>query len=318
MNSLDVPSRVRINEVVLRDGLQNEAAFVPTDEKIRLADRLSLTGVAKIEVTSFVSPKAIPNLRDAAEVMAGIARHPGVSYCALVPNAKGAEGALAAKADEINLVMSIGERHNLANMRMTCAQSLAGFRTIMDLVAGSGVKVNGVIATAFACPFEGTQPLSRVMWAIESYLELGMDAITLCDTTGMAFPTQVRSYCGAVRQAFPQVPLTLHFHDTRGQGLANVMAALAAGVDSFEGSLGGIGGCPYAPGATGNVCTEDVVHLLEGCGIATGVDLDSLLSLSREMPKLLGHDMPGHVMHAGKSSDLHAFTPDASQKIPCL
>jgi hydroxymethylglutaryl-CoA lyase len=301
-----------MTEVCLRDGFQNEPNFVPTADKIRLVDRLSLTGVARIEVTSFVSPKAIPNLRDAAEVMAGITRQPGVVYSVLVPNEKGAARALEAKADEINLVMSIGEQHNLANLRMTCEQSLAGFRGIMKLVAGSGVRVAGSIATTFGCPFGGMQPLSRVMWAVETYLGMGMDAVSLCDTTGMAFPRQVETYCGAVLKAFPAVPVTLHLHNTRGMGQANVMAALAAGITSFDASLGGIGGCPYAPGATGNISTEDTVHMLEGCGIDTGVDLGALLALAREMPALVGHDVPGQVLHAGKSSDLHpcpAFPP---------
>lgn len=309
----NAPSRVFINEVSVRDGFQSEPGFVPTAEKIRLIDRLSRSGVAKIEVTSFVSPKAIPNLRDAAEVMAGITRQPGVVYAALVPNDKGAERALAAKADEINLVMSIGESHNLANMRMTCAQSLAAFRSVMASVAGSGVKVNGVVATAFGCPFEGVQPLSRVLWAVERYLALGMDGLALCDTTGMAFPRQVETYCAAVLKAFPGVPLTLHFHNTRGMGLANVLAALSAGITSFDASLGGIGGCPFAPGATGNVCTEDTVHMLEGCGVATGVDLDALLELAREMAPLLGHEVPGQVMRAGKSTDLHPCGPQAAR-----
>jgi hydroxymethylglutaryl-CoA lyase len=307
------PRRVYINEVAVRDGFQSEPHFVPTDEKIRLIDGLSRTGLAKIEVTSFVSPKAIPHLRDAAEVMAGITRQPGVIYVALVPNAKGAERALAAGANEINLVMSIGESHNLANMRMTCAQSLEQFRAVMRIVAGSPVKVNGSIATAFGCPFDGRQPLSRVLWAAESYLALGMHGLTLADTIGMADPVQVETYCRGVREAFPDVPLTVHFHNTRGMGMVNVLAALAAGVNSIDASLGGIGGCPYAPGATGNICTEDTVHMLEACGIGTGVDLDALLALARELPALLGHDVPGQVVHAGKSTDLRQREEAARQ-----
>lgn len=296
--------RVFINEVALRDGFQSEPRFVPTADKIRLIDALAGSGLRKIEATSFVSPKAIPNLRDAAEVMLGIGRRPGVSYVALVPNEKGAERALACRTDEINLVMSIGESHNLANMRMSCAQSLAEFRRVMALVKGSGVKVNGTIATAFGCPFEGEQPLSRVSWAAGEYLALGMDSLTLADTTGMAHPAQVRLFCQVVRASYPGIPVTVHFHNTRGMGLANVMAAVEAGIDSIDASLGGIGGCPYAPGATGNICTEDTVHMLEACGIATGVDLDALLALARGLPELLGHPVPGQVMQAGKRSEL--------------
>ncbi|AWI79281.1 hydroxymethylglutaryl-CoA lyase [Parazoarcus communis] len=305
------PRRVCLNEVSVRDGFQSEAVFVPTEDKIRLIDALSATGLARIEVTSFVSPKAIPNLRDAAEVMQAITRVPGVIYTALVPNEKGAERALACAADEINLVMSIGERHNLANMRMRCDQSLAQFRNIMKLVAAAPVRVNGTIATAFGCPFDGEQPLDRVLWAAGEYLAMGMHSLTLADTTGMGHPQQVADFCRAVRTAFPGVPVTAHFHNTRGMGLANVLAAVDAGVDSIDASLGGIGGCPYAPGATGNICTEDTVHMLEACGIDTGVDLDALLDLARELPTLLGHPVPGQVLQAGKRTQRQAC-PEAA------
>ncbi|RAI35042.1 hydroxymethylglutaryl-CoA lyase [Rhodoplanes serenus] len=307
MGTTTTPARVFINEVATRDGLQNEKTFVPTPRKIALVDALSRTGVAKIEVTSFVSPKAIPNLRDATEVMAGITRQPGVVYTTLVPNNRGALRAIEAKVDEINLVMSIGEKHNLANMRMTCDESLAGFRDVMGTMAGSGIRVTGSIATAFGCPFEGEQPLDRVLWATETYLNLGMVGVTLCDTVGMAHPRQVGRFCRAVRDRFPGVPFTVHFHDTRGMGLANVMAALDAGIDSFDTSLGGIGGCPYAPGATGNISTEDTVHMLEACGVATGVDLDAILPLARGLTTLLGRQVGGQVARSGKRTDLHAF-----------
>lgn len=300
------PQRVYVNEVAVRDGFQSEPDFVPTERKIELIDRLSQTGLAKIEVTSFVSPKAIPNLRDAAEVMRGITRRPGVVYVALVPNERGCERALACEVDEINLVMSVGERHNLANMRMTCAQSLEQFRRVMALVRGTKVRVHGTVSTAFGCPFDGDQPVSKVLWAVAQYLELGMHGITLADTTGMAHPRQVNELARAFFEAHPRVPLTLHFHNTRGMGLANVIAALESGVASFDASLGGIGGCPYAPGATGNICTEDLVHMLESSGIDTGVDLDLLLSIARDLPGVVGHDVPGQVLKAGKRSDLHA------------
>ena len=300
----NAPRRVQVNEVSVRDGFQSEPGFVPTEEKIRLIDALARTGLARIEVTSFVSPRAIPNLRDAAEVMQGITRWPGVIYTALVPNEKGAERALACGADEINLVMSIGERHNLANMRMNCDQSLEQFHRIMTLLAGTPLRVNGTIATAFGCPFDGELPLDRVLWAADEYLAMGMHGVTLADTTGMAHPRQVGEFCRAVRATFPGVPVTAHFHNTRGMGLANVLAAVDAGVASIDASLGGIGGCPYAPGATGNVCTEDTVHMLEACGIDTGVALDALLALARELPALLGHAVPGQVLQAGKRTQL--------------
>lgn len=306
MLSAQLPGKVHINDVAVRDGFQSEPAFVPTEEKIRLIDRLSQTGLAKIEVTSFVSPKAIPNLRDAAEVMQGITRAAGVTYVALVPNERGCERALEAKVDEINLVMSIGETHNLANMRMTCEQSLEQFRGVMRLLQGSAMRVNGTVATAFGCPFEGEQTVYRALWAAEQYLGMGMHSITLADTTGMAHPRQVEQATRAFRDAFPEVPLTLHFHNTRGMGLANALAGAVAGATSFDASLGGIGGCPFAPGATGNICTEDLVHMFESCGVATGVDLDALLAAARDLPSIVGHDVPGQVMRSGKRTELAA------------
>jgi hydroxymethylglutaryl-CoA lyase len=302
-------SRVYINEVAVRDGFQSEPLFVPTDDKVEIVNALSRTGLAKIEVTSFVSPKAIPNLRDAEEVMHRIEREPGVIRVALVPNERGCERAIACKVDEINLVMSIGERHNLANMRMTCEQSLAQFRRVMDLVKGTGVRVNGSIATAFGCPFEGDLSPARVMWAAGEYLGMGMNSVTLADTTGMAHPRQVNEISSRLLAAHPGVEVTLHFHNTRGMGLANVIAGLEAGVASYDASLGGIGGCPYAPGASGNICTEDLVHMLESSGFDTGVDLDKLLAIARGLPELLQHDVPSQVLKAGKRTDLHATGP---------
>jgi len=299
------PARIYVNEVAVRDGFQSEPNFVPTDQKIGIVNRLAKTGLAKIEVTSFVSPKAIPNLRDAEEVMRGIERQPGVVYVALVPNERGCERAIACGVDEINLVMSIGEKHNLANMRMTCEQSLAQFRRVMDLVKGTPLRVNGTIATAFGCPFEGDIEPARVLWAARQYHDLGMHSVTLADTTGMAHPRQVNEVSSAVANAQPGLPITLHFHNTRGMGLSNVIAGVEAGVTSYDASLGGIGGCPYAPGATGNICTEDLVHMLESSGLHTGVDLDLLLSVAGDLPRIVGHDVPGQVLKAGKRTDLH-------------
>ena len=299
------PSRVSINDVVVRDGFQSEPSFVPTETKISLINRLSRTGLAKIEITSFVSPKAVPNLRDAEDVCQRITRVPEVSYVALVPNLMGCERALRCDIDEINLVMSISETHNLANMHMTTAQSLKQFADVAQVVRTTRTQINGTVATAFGCPFEGHQAQDKVLAAVASYLDLGMHSITLADTTGMANPVQVRAMAEAFFDAFPKVPLTMHFHNTRGMGLANVLAAASSGVTRFDGSLGGLGGCPFAPGATGNICTEDTVHMLEACGIRTGVDLDSLLNLARELPLIVGHDVPGQLVRSGKSSALH-------------
>ncbi|WP_428031992.1 hydroxymethylglutaryl-CoA lyase [Ancylobacter sp.] len=299
------PPRAFIQEVVTRDGLQIEPRFLPTEDKVALIDALSQTGVAKIEVTSFVSPRAVPNLADAREVARAITRRPDVTYVALVPNLRGAEAALEAGMDELNLVLSASETHNLANMRMTPAQSLGGFRAIAGAAAGTGARLNGSIATAFGCPFEGEQSPEKVLDLAQAYLTAGLQSVTLADTTGMANPAQVFALVRGFRARFGDVPLTLHFHNTRGMGLANALAALQAGADRFDASLGGIGGCPFAPGATGNISTEDLVHMLEAMGVETGVDLPALLALARSLPALLGHDIPGQVAKAGRSGDLH-------------
>jgi len=298
--------RIFIHDVVARDGLQIEPQFVPTDRKIELIDLLSATGVAKIEATSFVSPKAVPNLRDAAEVMAGIRRNPAVTYVALIPNARGAERALAADVDEVVMVASASETHNRANMRQSVAQSFAGFREVIDVLRGSRTRAVGAVATAFGCPFEGVLPDAQIVDCVARYVDLGVAGVTFGDTTGMADPARVQTLVGVVRQRWPDLPLTLHFHNTRGMGLANVLAGIAAGVVRFEGCLGGLGGCPFAPGATGNVCTEDVVHMLQCMGFDTGVDLDLLLAASRRLGEIVGHELPGQVAKAGKVTDLHA------------
>lgn len=305
MNAPTLPARVFIQEVVTRDGLQIEPRFLPTEDKIALIDALSQTGVAKIEVTSFVSPKAVPNLADAREVARAIQRRPGVTYVALVPNLRGAQEALDAGLDELNLVLSVSRTHNLANMRMTPEQSLEGFRAIAALAAGTTATLNGSIATAFGCPFEGAQSPEKVLDLAQAYLEAGLHSVTLADTTGMGNPRQVFALVSAFRARFGDVPLTLHFHNTRGMGLANVLAALEAGADRFDASLGGLGGCPFAPGATGNISTEDLVHMLDEMGVTTGVDLPALLALARSLPALIGHDIPGQVAKAGRSGDLH-------------
>jgi hydroxymethylglutaryl-CoA lyase len=296
---------VFIHEVVTRDGFQIEPQFVPTERKIELIDALSGTGVAKIEVTSFVSPKAVPNLRDAEAVMAGIRRDPAVRYVALIANVKGAERAVAARVDEVNLVVSVSETHNRANVRRSTAASFEGFAEIVRALDRSGIAVTGSLSTAFGCPFEGEQAPARVMQLVQRYVDLGADAVTLADTTGMAHPRQVQALASAVSEQWPDLEVALHFHNTRGMGLANALAGLAAGVRRYEGCLGGLGGCPFAPGATGNICTEDLVHMLHAMGYDSGVDLDKLLGVSRRLGEIVGHDLPGQVVKAGKTSDLH-------------
>lgn len=298
---------VFIHEVVARDGFQIEPQFVPTERKIELIDALSETGVAKIEVTAFVSPKAVPNLRDAEAVMAGIRRNRSVRYVALIANPRGAERAIAARVDEVNLVVSVSESHNRANVRRSTDASFDGFEEIVRELDGTGIAVGGALSTAFGCPFEGEQAPGRVMRFVNRYADLGVQSVTLADTTGMAHPKQVLALCSEARERWPDLELVLHFHNTRGMGLANVLSGLAAGVRRYEGCLGGLGGCPFAPGATGNICTEDLAHMLECMGYRTGVDLDKLLAASRRLSVIVGHDLPGQVVKAGKATDLHPF-----------
>lgn len=300
--------RIHFNEVVTRDGFQNEPAFVPTDAKVALIDELSACGYAKIEVTSFTSAKAIPMLRDAEAVMGRVRRVPGVETTVLVPNVRGAERALESRADELNLVMSVSETHNLANLRMPREKSFAGLREVIEMAhaAPAGrVPVNVSLSCCFGCPMEGHVPEAEVLRWAGRFAELGVRGLTICDTTGMAHPTQVARLCRALRERFGGLQLTLHFHNTRGMGLANVLASVQEGIDRFDGSLGGLGGCPYAPGATGNICSEDAIHMLQAMGYDTGIDLPRLLAVARRLPAIVGHDVPGQVAKAGRITDLN-------------
>ncbi|OUL74521.1 hydroxymethylglutaryl-CoA lyase [Paraburkholderia hospita] len=294
-----------VQEVAPRDGLQIEPTWVETADKIALIDQLSTAGFTRIEAGSFVSPKAIPALRDGEAVFTQIQRRAGVVFVALVPNVKGAERALNAHADELNLVMSASQTHNRANMRMSCEASLVAFGDIVRLAKHFPVSLNATVATAFGCPFEGKIDEDRVVSIVDTYREMGIDGITLADTTGMANPRQVARLVKRVLQRLPADALTLHFHNTRGLGLANVLAAYEVGARRFDAALGGLGGCPFAPGASGNICTEDLVNLCDEIGIPTGIDLPKLIALSRTLPALLGHDVPGQLMKAGRNCDVH-------------
>jgi hydroxymethylglutaryl-CoA lyase len=303
--------RIHMQEVGTRDGLQVEAAFVATDAKIALVNALSQAGMAKIEVTAFVSPQAIPALRDAEIVMREITRQPGVVYTALVPNVRGAERAIEAGTDELNLVMSASETHNLANLRMTREQSFAALSQVAALAVAAGRSVNISLSCSFGCPMEGEVPGATVLgWAQRFVEQIGANGVTLCDTTGMAHPGQVAALTQAFRARWPATELTLHFHNTRGMGLANVLAAIDAGAGRFDASLGGIGGCPYAPGATGNVCSEEIVHALDVMGYDTGVDLAQLIAAAKQLPGLIGHDIPSQIVKAGRRLDLHPVPAD--------
>ncbi len=300
-----LPRQVTIIEVGPRDGLQNISLFLPTSDKIRLVNALAHAGLRQIEATSFVHPKAIPQLQDAEALMSGIERVPGVRYCALVPNERGAQRALASGVDEITLVVSASESHNRNNVRRSVEESLKGFLPIAALAKDAGVPVRGGIATSFGCPFEGRVSTERVVAIAKRLQDLGVTEVVLADTTGMANPVQVVATLEHVRAALHDLELSVHFHNTRGAGLANALAALQAGVTVFEASLGGLGGCPFAPGATGNVCTEDLVHMFEQMGIQTGVNIDELVVVANMAQELLGQELPGQVMKAGPANRLY-------------
>ena len=307
--------RLYFNEVSTRDGFQIEPEFVPTDSKIDLIDALSECGYAKIEVMSFTSPKAIPMLRDAEEVMGRIKRVAGVEYTVLVPNLRGAERALESRADELNLVMSVSETHNLANLRMPREHSFSALTEVIKRVDGQ-TPINVSLSCAFGCPMEGLVTQQEVLQWAQRFADLGVRGLTICDTTGMAHPGQVSHLVDALQAKLTQ-QLTVHFHNTRGMGLANMLAAVQGGIERFDGSLGGLGGCPYAPGASGNVCSEDAVHMLQAMGYDTGMALERLLHVAREMPTIVGHDVPGQVAKAGPSLTLHpapAYVAELRQK----
>ena len=306
--------RIFINDVAVRDGFQIEKDIISTETKIALIDALSDTGIAKIETTSFVHPKLVPNMADAVEVLANIKRVDNVTYSVLVPNLKGMERAIAThksqgRIDEINVVVSVSETHNRANVNRTCDESFADFAIMVKMAKDAGIRINGSLSTSFGCPFEGHVPEERVLAFAKRFADLGYEGVSLADTTGMANPAQVERVSAAAVMQFPQIELTLHFHNTRGMGLANVVAGIKAGITHYDGSLAGLGGCPFAPGATGNICTEDMVNMLEDMDFDTGVDLDLLLAAAVKMPMVVGHDVPGQVMRAGKTLHLHAV-PD--------
>ena len=292
--------RLYIQEVVTRDGFQAESSFIPSADKIALINRLSLAGYAKIEVTSFTSPKAIPMLADAEEVMSKIERVPGVVYTVLIPNLKGAERALRVGVDEFNLVMSVSETHNQSNLRMTRADSAKALGDVIRLAHDAKVAVNVSLSTSFGCPMSGMTPLSELRHWIDHFANEGVRGISICDTTGMANPQHVKEVCEQAQSKYPAMEWTLHFHNTRGMGLANALAAVEAGINRFDSSLGGLGGCPYAPGATGNVCTEELVHMFDLMGYNTNINLDLLLECSAQLRDLVGRALPSQLLLAGK------------------
>ncbi len=292
------PERVIITEVGPRDGLQNESRIMPLEQKVALIDRLSATGLKRIEAVSFVHPKAIPQMADAAEVMRRIQRRPGVTCIGLVPNEVGARNALAAKVDEISVVVSASESHNRANVNRSIAESLEGIRNVARLARDAGVPWTGYVSTAFGCPYEGAVDPDVVLRLAREMRDAGACAIALGDTIGIANPRQVFDIASRILSEIPPSECRLHFHDTRGMALANVVAAMQAGAAQFDGSIGGLGGCPYAPGASGNVATEDMVAMLHAMGIDTGIDLNSLLDAAWLAEDVVGRPLEGRAKRA--------------------
>ena len=298
---------ITIREVGTRDGIQSLGAFIDTAHKLELLEALADTGLKRIEATSFVNPRAVPQMADAAEVMARVRRRDGVSYEALVPNVRGAQDALAASVDAVLVVVTASEAFNQKNVRMSVEASLAQFAEIKLLADTRRVACIGAIGTAFGCPYEGDIPESRLFALINRFLGMGFSELMLADTTGMANPLQIERTMGRVLQRWgDRVAFGLHLHNTRGMGLANVVAGLQAGVTTFDASVAGIGGCPFAPQAAGNISTEDTVHMLQEMGIDTGIDLERLIKVARLAQEILGRELPGQVMKAGPRWQLHA------------
>jgi hydroxymethylglutaryl-CoA lyase len=299
----ELPKSVLIREVGPRDGFQNEPETIATADKVRLIDMLSATGLPRVEVTSFVRPDVIPQLADAEEVLSSVERRDGVAFSVLIPNERGLERALEMRErfDEVNVFLSASQTHNRKNVNRSIEESLAGLERTLATAGEAGLRREGVISVSFGCPYEGEVPPDRVFGIAERLIAAGCEEISFGDTTGMANPRQVHEFFAAARDRFGPsgVELTAHFHNTRGQGLANVLAALEEGIDSFEASFGELGGCPVPPGSTGNISSEDLVSMLDEMGLETGVDLPGLIAASRAAQETLGRPLGAHLLKAG-------------------
>jgi hydroxymethylglutaryl-CoA lyase len=301
-----LPDRVTLYEVGPRDGLQNESRPVPTADKISMVNALARTGLPHIEITSFVNPKWIPQLADASDVARGIERRDGVSYSCLVPNRRGFDSALAAGMRVVAVFLSASETHNKKNVNKSIAETLLAFEEVMGPAREAGVRVRAYVSTVYGCPYEGPVDPERVIELCGSLHKLGVYQISLGDTIGVATPLQVEYVLSRLLKLYPQEQLALHFHDTRGTALANILIGVGLGVTTVDSALGGLGGCPYAPGASGNVATEDVVYMLHGMGVQTGVNLDALVDCSQKVAAWVGHELPSKFLKARLGERLRA------------
>ena len=301
-----IPSSVTLCEVGLRDGLQNEKTLISTAEKLSMLRSLIDAGFPVIEVGSFMHPKAVPQMADTDELFREIGDVPNVELRALIPNVRGVQRAIDCGCKKVKLNVPASRQHNLHNLNMTPEQSVAGFVSCVELAQANDIAISGSISMPFASPWEGRTPVEDVDAIIEAYLSVGIDEISLSDASGMAVPNQVRALCAHVLEKYPQASWWLHFHNTRGMAMANIIAAMDAGMTRFDSAFGGLGGCPFVPGAAGNISSEDVIHMCDESAIKTGVDVTKVMAVSRHLRELLGRDMESYVLRAGRSCDLLA------------
>ncbi|XJZ28646.1 hydroxymethylglutaryl-CoA lyase [Bacillota bacterium Lsc_1132] len=309
-----LPSKVVVCEVAPRDGFQAEKVWISTEKKVEIIKKLATTGIQSMEITSFVHPKAIPQLKDAEEVVRQSQEITGIKFRALVPNVRGAQRAIDSGIKKLKLMLSASDSHSLSNANCLTKEAMDGFEPILELAEKNSVKVGGSISVAFGCPFEGKVTIERINTIVQRYIDYGINEISLADSTGMANPHQVYSMIGQLRNNFPEMLFTMHLHNTRGMAIANAVAAMQQGIFNFDSSITGLGGCPYAPGATGNVATEDLVHALTEMGIETGIDLNQLINVAKEVKSIIGHDGGSYMLQAGTCSQLY-LAPKSQQKL---
>lgn len=312
--TIELVKKIRICEVGPRDGLQNEATILTTEQKVEIIKDMIDAGFQVIEVGSFVSPKAVPQMANTDEVFKSIPMVDGVEYRTLIANVKGVERAAACGCKKVKLNVSASKSHNLANLNMTPEESVAGFKACVDKALENNIEISGSISMAFGSPWDKEIPVQDVKDIVKAYLNVGVTEISLSDASGMAYPTQVYEICSEMKKEFPQVNWWLHFHNTRGLGIANIVAGMQAGISQFDTSFAGVGGCPFVPGAAGNVSTEDVIHMCDEMNVETGIDLDKTMMISKKIVQIVGHSTDSYLLRAGKSKDLIRELPTGQIK----